>query len=110
MDKLIPALVVAALTGITVVAYQHPTAYNRIGIYLVLATGALQIGLSVWNLGLIAARMRLLPFIKDLAGTGLDEADKALEPIRVPGWVLASVLLAMLYLLFLAFLPILLSE
>jgi hypothetical protein len=108
LDKLIPGLVLAILSGVTFVAYRHPAAYIYFHAALV---GALVLGImavSVWEFGTTVAYSRLIEFIKPESRS---DAHKKIEKLRlIKGWTWAAFFGLILYLQFLSYLPRLLGE
>jgi hypothetical protein len=107
MDKLIPSLAVAALTGLTFLAYKHPnaSAYLNAALTFVLVMTAL--GMAVWNLGVDKARLELIKFLKPETWK---ESSEAIKSSKAPmSWFLAALGLTA-YLWFLLFLPLLLAK
>ena len=81
IDQLVSALLVAGVSGVTYIAYRHPTGYQKIhpllhyGSLLALAL------FSVWNVAVDLTWAELSSFIA--TGKGL-EALKAREVLKVP--------------------------
>ena len=107
MDKVIPALLVAAVTAVTYFAYQHPKGYERIWPYLPFVLIFVTLGLVVWN---AAVRLTMAYLIKFTRAEDWSSIDAETEKIQVPTvWLLVAGGIT-LWSEFLIFLPLLLRE
>jgi hypothetical protein len=108
MDKLVPGIVLAALSALTFVAYRHPDGYQRLMrpiryVVPVLFTAAL-----VWDISSMRTLSNLYSFID---ASKLNEAKAAADNTQMLNWyILGAYFAGMLYLEFLSFLPEILSE
>lgn len=107
MDKLISGLMLAALSGLTFLAYNHPTSYAILYKYLTGILVLLYIGLVIWDGGVRTTHMRLLPLIES---EKFDNADDVISGITPKWWVHAAFWFAFIYTAFLVYLPTLLAE
>jgi hypothetical protein len=103
VEKLAAGLVVAAATGLTVLAYKHPEAYNKIFWPLVVICAVPMIAAMGWDAGVTNAYVRLVPYlVKDK----FDEARGAIAATRILSiGLLLCYGLAGGYLVFLGVLP-----
>jgi hypothetical protein len=97
----------AALTGVTILAYQQPDAYSKLCIPLVVVLGLVIVGLGVWNAAALTAKARL---IKHLRSDAWEEAREDFEKVTAPGLWTVGLLLVQVYLLLLLGLPQLLHK
>lgn len=109
VSELVVGVAVAALTGITVFAYKHPTAYEKVcGPVLKMLALAFAGGL-VWNAGNVAAYNSARPFI---AADNMDEAWRGVRERMLPTdlyfWYVFMALCV--YLVILHGIPLLLAE
>lgn len=108
IETIISSLLVAAVTGISFVAYRHPAAFSKLFTPILMVMGtALVFGL-IWDVAVSRAFVDLSPFIV----TGkLDSAQKAIETLSLPmGWLIGGFFGFYIYLVFLLSLPKLLSQ
>lgn len=63
MDKLIPGILIAALSAITFLAYKHPRAYSRLYLVVVVGGSLILMGLALWDAALVSAHKGLLRYI-----------------------------------------------
>jgi hypothetical protein len=108
MDKLVAGLVVLAVSGVSILAYQHPAAYSKLSTFLVVGLACVLLGVAVWN---SAVSLTYSKLVKHLPMATWEEASKEIEALKVTiPWIVGFVL-AQLYMLFLEFgLPTLLRE
>lgn len=102
IEAVVAGLVVAALSGITVLAYRKPELYGRIGLPLICLAAAVVTCSIVWNGGLATALSDLLPFI---APADHAAARAAVVARLLPDWLWVLYGLFVAYLLFLVMLP-----
>jgi membrane protein required for beta-lactamase induction len=112
MDKLVPALLVAGLSGLTVLAYQHPDAYKTMMPFLLFGIWGLWtliwVLISAWQIGAGKAHLKLIPFLRT---DDQEAAQSALDEMMITTWWIHIVVCCTLaYLLFLGFLPRLLGK
>ena len=106
MDKLVPGLFVAAISGITFIAYKHPTGYQRLFWLLGIIFGIASVAGIIWDTSSAATAFALRPFIPPAnRAAALAALDNPIERT----WAIWSGL-TFLYLLFLLGLPRLLRE
>lgn len=76
MVQIIGTMLVAALTGLTYLAYKHPKSYSEIYIVISAFVLALLVGLSAWNFAVSQSFRKLIPYMDtdklDVAGTVID--------------------------------------
>jgi len=108
MDKLISGIAVAALSGLTFLAYKHHSAFRILGNALIAATTIGLIGAAVWDMGAMHAFVIDLKFID---ANRLQEAQHASQDARLLNWpIFAAYAAACGYVMFLFYLPQLLGE
>lgn len=103
MDKtVITGLLIALVSGITVLAYKHPLAFKRLYWPISLFLVAALFGVSSWNSAINA----VLLTVKDLipAATFMAISTKA-HDLDVPSWYSWGIGVFMFYVGFLLFLP-----
>ncbi|HNZ65212.1 MAG TPA: hypothetical protein PKJ10_05190 [Smithella sp.] len=113
MEALISGLGVAAITGITILAYKHPHAYKKLQI--VSTVGKAGIGLFiimlVWQQAVSKTFIKLMPLIKEAS---LNEAQKIVDTITPSPYSYLifgfGFIVAISYFGFLLFLPELLKK
>lgn len=100
-------VVVAALGGITVIAYRHPRAYLRLMICLWLILAALAIGGIGYMMGTSYAALEAskTSFRQDSNLAKADEMYKAAESHALPGWCAFVLGASFAYLWFLSSFP-----
>jgi len=108
MEKLVQGFVLTGVSGLTYLAYYHPSAYAIISSYLVTVLIVSWIGLAIWDAGSGYAYYKVMKYItKD----NFDEATNVVESIQfmtITRGIAFGVLI--LYLSFLDWLPRILSE
>ena len=108
MDKLVPGLILAAVSGITVLAYQHPSAYKAIAPFLEGAVFCLWMALIILDSALRYTSVKLVPYIKE---NEYRAASEFLGSLPHLGWrEMVAYICLVSYLNFLLFLPMLLGE
>lgn len=63
MQTFIFGLVLAGVSGVTVVAFRHPFGFSRLFPYLVAVVTAVLVGLSIWHVAIEVAWSDLLDYI-----------------------------------------------
>ncbi len=63
MQTFIFGLLLACVSGVTVVAFRHPNGYARLFPYLLAVTTALFIGFTVWHIAVEVSWTKLLQFM-----------------------------------------------
>ena len=108
MDKLLPGLIVAAISGLTFLAYKHPQAYHKIHTWLMYTSYAFIATALIWDFSGSATIGAMLPFV----GAGkIDDALKAASELRILNWgVWLGYSMFISYLLFLDNLPLILGN
>ena len=108
MEALIPGLIIAAVSGVTFVAYKHPSAYQRITIPIRLILLLAFCCTAVWNFAVGETARALDGFVEVSKGLEAIEARRSLEfPF---GWLFGGYIGIVLYFKFLSFLPETLSN
>ena len=102
METLVSGLILAALSGLTFLAYRHPEAYEKIYVPFVLAYGVIFIGTVGWNFGVLKTTYAVLD---EIGYNFLDDAEKAKERLLLPEWLWLVLIGLYLYMTFLATLP-----
>jgi hypothetical protein len=81
MQTFIFGLVLACISGVTVLAFRHPIGFSRLFPYLLGAVTAVFIGASVWHLAIQVTWTNLLTYmVPEKVGQALD----AIARFRVP--------------------------
>ena len=108
MGELGIALIIAALTGISFIAYKHPKAYEKLYPKILVVGGATFLALFAWHISRLETYGDLLPFLE----TGRSDEIKAVIDSKafLHWWVIVSFLVCYFYLMFLAVLPGLLEQ
>jgi hypothetical protein len=107
MDKVIPALIVAAISSMTFIAYKHPNAYRNLFIPLCVLLMIIESAALAWNAGSELTYRALRDYI------GVDkikEAYDVAESYQIPLWMFLSGLGIAFYLVLLFCLPMMLDE
>jgi hypothetical protein len=108
MDKLLPGLVLAALSGLTFVAYRHPSAFHYFSIPLVILLPAISILATAWDTGADHAYSKIMKFIKP---DDWKAADQAVDKMKLmSAWNHFYVFVLLLYVILLTYLPRLLGD
>lgn len=103
MENLIQGLFVAAIGGLTYVAYKHPDGYSRMYWPLMGAVILSMTGILIWELGISAGLGALLPLLQDGKA---EDALRATNAIKIlSGWHFAAYFVLIVYLMFLSALP-----
>jgi hypothetical protein len=107
MDKVIPALVVGAISSLTFIAYKHPNAYRKMYIllgvcYIILCSFA-----AGWQLGSYDTVEAILGYIDP---NKLKEAKAVANNYLIQPWTIFASSGLILYFTLLLLLPILLEE
>jgi len=85
MQTFIFGLLLACVSGVTIVAFKHPNGYARLFPYLLAVATALLIGFTVWHIAVEVTWAKLLTY---MAKDSLLEAEGAKRQLRVPyPWV-----------------------
>jgi len=108
MDKLLPGLIVAALSGLTFLAYKHPKAYQKIFTWLMWSSWALIAGLLIWDFSITRTMGVMLPFVES---GKIDQAVKASHELSILNLqLIVEFALCQFYLVFLVSLPLILGS
>ena|SRR5713226_6225404 len=108
MDKLLPGLIVAALSGLTFLAYKHPLAYHKIYTWLMYVLYAFAAVGMIWDWSNAVTTGAIYQFV---GLEKIDEVTKITSELKIfsrtmwIGWFLF-----MMYLLFLDNLPLILGN
>jgi hypothetical protein len=102
MEHAFGALAVAAIGGITFIAYRHPNAYRIIFIVLIVCYIAATVAMTAWNEGSYHTYRALLDYIE---GDNIAKAKAVRENYQIPNWIILSSIGVYAYLCFLYFLP-----
>ncbi|WP_029655544.1 hypothetical protein [Marinobacter daepoensis] len=108
IEAIISSLLVAAVTGLTIIAYRHPRAFSKLFTPILVVTGAALASGLIWDVAVSRAFVNLSPFVD----TGkLQPAQNAIEALSPPmGWLIGGFFGFYMYLVFLLNLPKLLSQ
>jgi hypothetical protein len=107
MEAFLATVGVAALTGLTYLAYRHPNAFGKLALPLIISIFIVIVGNAVWDVALDATYNALQGFIppeKTAAARAVTAAK------HVAFWVTPGLLVLTLYLIFLQSLPRLLKD
>lgn len=107
-EKVLASIVLAALGGLTFLAYKHPEAYEKLFWPLVILLNAALFGAIVWDAGLGAGYRIVREYVNQ---GSLNEASQMIEANKVLGWrVFVWFIGIALYLVFLSVLPLLIEK
>ena len=85
MQTFIFGLLLACVSGVTIVAFRHPNGYARLFPYLLAVATVVFIGVTVWHFAVEVTWTKLLQF---LVRDSLSEAANTKEQLRLPyAWV-----------------------
>ena len=85
MQTFLIGLLLAGVSGITVVAFKHPNGFARLFPFLLAAATALFIGFTVWHVAIEVFWTNLLPYIEQETS---HEATNVKQQLRAPyTWV-----------------------
>jgi hypothetical protein len=107
LDKVLPALFIAAISALTFLAYKHPNGYRKISAGILIAFCASVTCAMSWHLGSYVTYEAIIPF---LDANKIQEAKIVANSYLVPTWILAVGAATILYMNFLFWLPNLLGE
>src|ERR1700730_636245 len=99
------AISVAALSGLTFLAYRHQKAYQKLSLFL---SGILILGLGVilsWNLSIQWAGIAVNQTAYNLCPEKAYEIRKAIDAYTVPSWLFVAIVAWSFYILFLLSFP-----
>jgi hypothetical protein len=107
-ETITAGLLLAAVSGITYLAYKHPPAYRKVFLPLFALNNFINIILVVWILGVQTAHIKLMPFIESSKS---GQAHEAVDGILPRWWLVGAVCFGTnVYLLLLYWLPKLFDE
>lgn len=104
---IVSGLLVALITGITFLAYKHPTAFSRLYWPLFFVLLSASIGIGAWNGSITETLAVLKDFIPPAQ---LQAATLKTQELKLASWYSWVFPIAVIYLVFLLWLPHLLSE
>jgi hypothetical protein len=111
VSELLVGIALAALSGITFLAYKHPKAYGQLFVALILTLVGIEIGTLAWDSSISKAHKIALSYI---VPEKLDEASKAItdeEILSSAPYVYYGIVALAAYFVFLRYLfPFLLNE
>lgn len=108
MESLLQALFLAAITGITIVAYKHPQGYGRLYPFIAGLLLLIMISMVSWEIGNNNIYSKLYSLIP--AGKR-QEADAMLESAKIPNWYSIPMITALFfYFALLQFLPYIIKK
>lgn len=107
-DKLLPGLALAAISGLTFVAYKHPEGYTRLLKPIGIVSQAIFLAALIWDISGTRAYFRLYDYLEPIKREAAKAAVDNAEFLN--GYIVAGYMAAGLYLGFLAFLPQILGE
>lgn len=101
IETIISGIVLAAISGLTFIAYKHPKGYFRIHIPLTTIIGSTMMCILFWNFGVMTAHSKLIKF---LVTDTRAEQDAIIDSITVNVWWVVGInFVIMMYLTFLLF-------
>lgn len=108
MEAFLTTVSFGAISGITFIAYKHPTAYRRLFVWLVLFNCVMTMGIAGYSAGLNTGHAALAKFLRPEA---FAEATRAIQQLS-PGfaWVLGVPMAVAVYLAFLWYLPAIIGQ
>jgi hypothetical protein len=108
LETVAAGLILAAVSGITYLAYKHPPAFRKLLFLLAPLLMLSQLLLAAWDLGISRAFTVLYPLVDPAKW---QEASAGIDSIR-PRWWLASIIFlsSWVYIGFLASLPLLIHD
>ena len=87
MQSLIVGLLLAGVSGVSVIAFKHPKGYARLFPYSILAVTALFVGATIWHIAVETTWDRIVPHlsaeIHPIAKIGKREVDLPYELLSV---------------------------
>ncbi len=107
MDKVIPALFIAAISSLTFIAYKHPNAYRKLYLPLMICCMIIIIAVSAWTWG---SKFTFDALIKYIEVDKIREAAAVADSHQISPWVVSALAGLNLYFLALSYLPRLLEE
>jgi hypothetical protein len=110
VEQLVAGIGVAAISGITFLAYKHPDAYKKVFIGLFVIFASVMVGLVIWDLSNLYAHLAAIHYIKI---DKLEEAKKTVRlqsPLYVIPYLGCTILGIIIYISLLSCLPALLGE
>lgn len=85
MQTFIFGLLLAGVSGVTVIAFKHPNGFARLFPYLMAVATALFLGVTVWHVAVEVTWSKLVQF---MAHEALSEAGSTKAKLRLPyAWV-----------------------
>ena len=103
METLVVSLAVAAISGVTFLAYKHPAGYQKLLEWFKIGAGIIMVAALAVSFGVSRAYFALFPFIDS---SKRDEARAAIENIDPYSWrLVGGYVVLIVYLGFLVFLP-----
>lgn len=86
LETITAGLLLATVSGVTYLAYKHPTAYRKVASPLWWLVLLIQIVATIWSLAVQAAYLKVMPFIDMSKWAQAEEATNSI----VPRWWLVS--------------------
>lgn len=107
MQTFIFGLLLAGVSGVTVIAFRHPHGFARLFPYAIVVVTAVLVGFSIWHVAIEAAWWGMLGYIK---GDALAEANAAKNALRFPyEWIVSWYVGVIAFLLVMLRLPLFLQ-
>ena len=104
MEHLAQGIILAALSGITFVAYKHPEAYSKLYWWLLALSALANVAGTAYDVG-ISDAIHALSMAKSMDAAQRVLAVDAIGPRSLPGWIYAVLWGLVLYFLFLSSFP-----
>jgi hypothetical protein len=103
VEKAVAGLVVAAIGGLTFVAYRHPIAYAKLGVWLGFINVLLGIGTTGWNISNYTLLTAIMT--SGLVGDKTTEVNGIANKLVVSPWWMAAIVCFSFYHMFLLSFP-----
>jgi hypothetical protein len=107
LDKVLPALFIAAISALTFLAYKHPKGYQKISLAINVTYGVAVTSALTWHLGSYFTYEAIIPFLE---ASKIQEAKAVANSYLIPSWILFVGCATSAYMTFLLFLPKLLGD
>ena len=106
VETVLSGLAIAAIAGVTVIAYRHPKGFEKLYVPLCLVISGTVIVFLSWNFSNHTAQIA----ISSISIESFYELRDKIEAKAFPMWILAALIGSSLYLSFLLYLPNILNE
>lgn len=106
VETILSGLAIAAIAGITVIAYRHPKGFEKLYVALAIVIASIVGAILSWNFSNHTAQIA----ISSISIESYYELRDKIEAKAVPVWVIGAFGVLYLYLMFLYYLPTILNE